>query len=49
MEAQPKHREISQQLMAEIAMGKYASTGRLPTEIQLVKRFGPYGTCRRRD
>jgi LacI family transcriptional regulator len=39
MEAQPKHREISQQLMAEIAMGKYASTGRLPTEIQLVKRF----------
>jgi len=35
---QPKHREISRQLLAEIATGKYAN-GRLPTEMQLVKRF----------
>jgi len=39
MDASIKHREISQQLLAEIALGKYAATGRLPTEMQLVKRF----------
>jgi LacI family transcriptional regulator len=39
MESQPKHRDISQQLLAEIATGNYASSGRLPTEVQLVKRF----------
>lgn len=34
-----KHSEISTQLRAEIAAGRYAS-GRLPSEVQLVKRFG---------
>ena len=38
-ESQPKHREVSQQLLAEIAMGKYAASGQLPSELQLVKRF----------
>ena len=39
MDAQPKHRAISEQLLNEIAAGKYAPSGRLPTEMQLVKRF----------
>jgi DNA-binding LacI/PurR family transcriptional regulator len=39
MTAEPKHREISRQLLAEISMGKYAASGRLPSEPQLVKRF----------
>lgn len=39
MTSQPKHRDISQQLLTEIASGKYTSTGRLPTEMLLVKRF----------
>jgi DNA-binding LacI/PurR family transcriptional regulator len=39
MDAQPKHRAISEQLLSEIAAGKYAPSGRLPTEMQLVKRF----------
>lgn len=34
-----KHMEISQYLLAEIASGKYASSGRLPSELQLVKQF----------
>src|SRR5271168_4038627 len=37
---QPKHREISRQLLAEIGEGKFATSGRLPTEMELVKRFG---------
>lgn len=36
----PRHREISRQLQAEIAEKKFAPTGRLPSEAQLVKRFG---------
>jgi LacI family transcriptional regulator len=36
----PKHREISRQLLAEIGMGKYGAGGRLPSETQLVQRFG---------
>jgi len=36
---EPKHRDISRQLLSEIAVGKYGSTGRLPSESQLVKRF----------
>jgi DNA-binding LacI/PurR family transcriptional regulator len=36
----PKHREISRELLAEIAMAKYGPAGRLPSEQQLVKRFG---------
>jgi len=34
-----KHRSISRQLTNEIMAGKYAKTGRMPSEAQLVKRF----------
>jgi DNA-binding LacI/PurR family transcriptional regulator len=40
MSEQSKHREISTVLLSEIAAGKYAASGRLPSEVQLVKRFG---------
>ena len=40
MKRPPKHREISRQLIAEIAVGKHLAGGRLPSEAQLVKRFG---------
>lgn len=40
MAEQSKHREISNALLSEIAAGKYAASGRLPSEVQLVKRFG---------
>ena len=40
MSLEPKHRLISRQLLAEIAAGKYAPSGRLPSEAQLVERFG---------
>src|SRR5256885_11024159 len=40
MASEPKHRQISRQLLAEIAAGKYAPSGRLPSEAQLVERFG---------
>ena len=40
MAAEPKHSRISQDLLAEIASGKYAPSGRLPSEAQLVQRFG---------
>jgi LacI family transcriptional regulator len=36
----PKHREISRQLLADIAGGKYAPGERMPSEAQLVERFG---------
>ena len=36
----PKHRDISRQLRADIAAGRYAAGARLPSEPQLVKRFG---------
>src|SRR4051794_20380235 len=39
MASEPKHRRISQQLLAEIASGKYGPSGRLPSEAQLVDRF----------
>src|SRR5688572_20141931 len=39
-ETASKHRQISRQLFAEIAEGKYARSNRLPSEAQLVKRFG---------
>ncbi len=39
MPTEPKHRQISRQLLAEIAAGKYAPSGRLPSEAQLVQRF----------
>ncbi len=35
----PKHVEISRQLRAEIASGKYGTAGRLPSEAQLAARF----------
>ena len=36
----PKHRDISRQLRAQIAAGRYAAGARLPSEPQLVKHFG---------
>ena len=36
----PKHQAITSQLATEILAGKYGQTGRLPSEVQLVKRFG---------
>ena len=36
---QTKHREVSRVLASEIAAGKYARSGRLPSEIQLAERF----------
>src|SRR5215218_6612874 len=35
----PKHHQISRALLGEIASGKYAPSGRLPSEAQLVERF----------
>ena len=40
MNALLKHRTISRQLTTEVIAGKYSKTGRLPSEAQLVKRFG---------
>src|SRR5438270_12073538 len=40
MPSEPKHRHISRELLTEIAAGKYAPSGRLPSEAQLVQRFG---------
>ncbi len=40
MNTAPKHSEISRHLLTEIAAGKYGSSGRMPSEAQLVKQFG---------
>lgn len=40
MGSEAKHHRISRELLAEIASGKYAPSGRLPSEAQLVERFG---------
>ncbi len=40
MSTEAKHREISRALLAEISAGKYQPEERLPSEAQLVKRFG---------
>ena len=40
MAESPKHRDISRQLRADIAAGRYAAGARLPSEPQLVKQFG---------
>ncbi|APW59089.1 GntR family transcriptional regulator [Paludisphaera borealis] len=40
MPSESKHLRISRELLAEIAAGKYVPTGRLPSEAQLVERFG---------
>jgi DNA-binding LacI/PurR family transcriptional regulator len=39
MPTEPKHRSISRELLAEIAAGRFAPSGRLPSEAQLVRRF----------
>ncbi len=39
MISKPKHTEISTQLEADIASGKFAAGVRLPSEVQLVKQF----------
>jgi LacI family transcriptional regulator len=36
----PKHVSIASQLATEILAGKFSRSGRLPSEVQLVKRFG---------
>src|SRR6266404_4581175 len=40
MNGESKHRDVSRQLLSEIAAGKYGASGRLPGEEQLVKKFG---------
>ena len=40
MPGEPKHGQITRELLAELAAGKYAATSRLPSEAQLVERFG---------
>jgi len=40
LSSEPKHRRISRELMAELASGKFAPSGRLPSESQLVTRYG---------
>lgn len=40
MAESPKHREISRRLRADIAAGRYPAGARLPSEPQLVKKFG---------
>jgi DNA-binding FadR family transcriptional regulator len=40
MKSTPKHQAITSQLATEILAGKYGRTGRLPSQVQLVKRFG---------
>ena len=39
MAEHPKHRDVSRQLRADIAAGRYATGARLPGEAQLVKQF----------
>ena len=39
MKKQPRHQEISNELLTEILAGKHDSARRLPSEAQLVKRF----------
>lgn len=40
MAGRPKHREVSHQLRADIAAGRYPAGARLPSESQLVRQFG---------
>jgi len=39
MPEEPKHHRIARELLTEIVAGKYAPSGRLPSEAQLVARF----------
>jgi len=38
--SEPRHSRVSQEILAEIAADIYAPSGRLPSEAQLVDRFG---------
>jgi DNA-binding LacI/PurR family transcriptional regulator len=40
MTSEPRHRQISRELLTEIANGTYGPGGRLPSEAQLCKKFG---------
>jgi DNA-binding LacI/PurR family transcriptional regulator len=40
MGTEPRHREISRELLTEIAGGRYGPGARLPSEAQLCRRFG---------
>lgn len=40
MPSEPRYRVIYRELLAEIAAGTYATDGKLPSEAQLVERFG---------
>jgi LacI family transcriptional regulator len=40
MKQRPKHLAITSQLATEILAGKFGKAGRLPSEVQLVERFG---------
>jgi len=40
MPGEPRHAQISRELLTEIAGGKYGPGGRLPSEAQLCKKFG---------
>ena len=40
LKTESKHHAITSELATEILAGKYRQTGRLPSELQLVKRFG---------
>lgn len=40
MPQEPHHHRVSRELLAEIAAGRYESSGKLPSEAQLVARFG---------
>jgi DNA-binding FadR family transcriptional regulator len=40
MNSESKHREVSRQLLSDIAAGKYGVSGRLPGEDQLARKFG---------
>jgi LacI family transcriptional regulator len=40
MNAIPKHQAVSRQLASEITAGKFNQSGKLPSEAQLVQRFG---------
>lgn len=40
MNTEAKHRQISRELLSEIAANRFAPTGRLPSESQLVEKYG---------
>ena len=40
MVSEPRHRQISRELLTEIASGKYGAGGRFPSEAQLCRKFG---------